>query len=111
MRRIKQPILKFGIIVGYPLLAFLFYRLGVRCLFRTLLHIPCPGCGMTRAVVSLLHLEFPTAFSYHPMVFALPVMVLYFLLDGKLLGKKWDTAVWIFLGLGFAAHWLQLLLA
>jgi hypothetical protein len=45
--------------------------LGIRvCLFRILSGLPCPGCGMTRALSSLLHGDGVAAFFYHPFVFA-----------------------------------------
>ena len=110
MRRIRNPVWKLCITAGYLLFALLMYRLGARCLFRMLLRAPCPGCGMTRALVSLLRGDLGAAFSYHPMVFFLPLMYAYFLWDGRLFGKKADTAVWILLAAGFAAHWLRLLL-
>ena len=45
--------------------------LGIRvCLFRILSGLPCPGCGMTRALSSLLHGDGAAAFFYHPFVFA-----------------------------------------
>ena len=30
--------------------------------------IPCPGCGLTRATLALLHGHFAQAFGYHPLV-------------------------------------------
>lgn len=94
----------------YLAFAVAMYRLGVGCLFRTVFHVPCPGCGMTRAVLCLLRLDFGAALGYHPMVFALPVMYLYFLFDGKLFRKKWlNVCIWIAIGLGFALHWGRLL--
>ncbi len=50
------------ILIGY---AFLFGG----CAIRSLLGVPCPSCGMTRAAVSLLELNFAHAFHYHPLVF------------------------------------------
>lgn len=41
----------------------LFYK----CPFKLFLHIECPGCGMTRAILAALRLEFRTAFQYHPL--------------------------------------------
>lgn len=51
---------------------FCFYR----CPFLFLWGIPCPGCGMTRAFLALLHLDFAAAFYYHPLF---PVVILYIL--------------------------------
>ena len=110
MRKIRQPGLKLGITAAYLLFVFFMYKLGIRCLFRMWLGVPCPGCGMTRALVRLLRLDFSGAWNYHPMVFFLPLMYVYFLYDGRLFGKKADRVVWTCLAAGFAAHWLCLLL-
>lgn len=37
------------------------------CPIRYILGISCPGCGMTRAWLAVLHLDFAAAFSYHPL--------------------------------------------
>ncbi len=37
------------------------------CLTRRVLGLPCPGCGLTRAVSHLLHGEWARALSLHPL--------------------------------------------
>ena len=37
------------------------------CPIRWLFHIPCPFCGMTRAHLAALRLDFAAAFAYHPL--------------------------------------------
>lgn len=37
------------------------------CMWRTLLGQPCPGCGLTRSVVTFLHGDYTRAFLYHPL--------------------------------------------
>ena len=32
--------------------------------------LPCPGCGMTRALIRLLHLDFAGAWQMHPFVYS-----------------------------------------
>jgi hypothetical protein len=50
------------------------------CIFRNLTGIKCPGCGMTRAVLSVLHLRFAEAFSYNKLiVLVFPLGLLLFL--------------------------------
>jgi hypothetical protein len=47
------------------------------CPFRYLTGLPCPGCGLTRGLSSLLQLQFAHAYDYHPLVFVLlPAAVL-----------------------------------
>jgi hypothetical protein len=36
------------------------------CPFYAFTNLPCPGCGMTRAVSSLIHLDLLSAISMHP---------------------------------------------
>lgn len=38
------------------------------CLFRTLTGFYCPGCGMTRALHALVHLDLVTALRMNPLV-------------------------------------------
>jgi hypothetical protein len=43
------------------------------CLSRRLLHLPCPGCGLTRAFASLAKGEWAAALRLHPLA---PVLAL-----------------------------------
>jgi hypothetical protein len=40
----------------------------VACPWRALTHLPCPGCGGTRAVLRLAVLDLPGAFLFNPLV-------------------------------------------
>nr|WP_276020532.1 DUF2752 domain-containing protein [Acetivibrio straminisolvens] len=44
------------------------------CLFKNFFGLPCPGCGMTRAYLSLLKFDLASAFYYHPL-FLLPAIL------------------------------------
>ena len=39
------------------------------CTFKQLTGVPCPGCGITRALVCLFKLDFVGAWSYNPMIY------------------------------------------
>ena len=53
---------------------------GITCPIKHILGISCPGCGMTRAYISAMTLQFDKAFYYHPLWPFVPVFgVLYFL--------------------------------
>jgi hypothetical protein len=46
------------------------------CLWRHLLGVECPGCGMTRALSAALHGDFAAAWSYNPaVVVVLPLSI------------------------------------
>lgn len=44
-----------------------FSELPQMCQFRNIFDIPCPGCGLTRAFISMGHLDFVSAWNYHPI--------------------------------------------
>ena len=48
---------------------------GTICLIRGIIGIPCPACGMIRAIKSLVQLKIKVAFYYNPLFF-LPVILL-----------------------------------
>ncbi len=41
----------------------------IPCVFHTVTDIPCPGCGMTRACLSITHGHFANAWCHHPFSF------------------------------------------
>lgn len=47
------------------------------CPIYRLTGVPCPGCGMTRALMRLCVFDFASAWYYHPLVFFLPLPILY----------------------------------
>jgi len=63
---------------GGVVLAGLFVWFVWDCPMRRLFHFPCPGCGISRALeAATFHLDFATAFSLHPLFFAVPPLILY----------------------------------
>ncbi len=68
----KQNILNFKsvmiIFIVIGILSLVSYYLGFSiCVFYNVTGVYCPSCGMTRAFVSLMHLDFKSAFMYNPM--------------------------------------------
>lgn len=47
------------------------------CLIHNLFGEDCPGCGMTRALFSLLHLDFSAAWSCNPISFVVAPLLLF----------------------------------
>lgn len=54
-------------------LYLVFHLLGISCPIKFMTGISCPGCGMTRAVLSATAFHFAKAFSYHPLWVLMPV--------------------------------------
>lgn len=66
-------------VIAYSLLNYF----DITCVFLELFKIPCPGCGMTRALVSLIKLDFCQALRHNVMVFFMPYVAAYVLFDFK----------------------------
>lgn len=110
-RKITHKGIKFGVTAVYLLFVAVLAYFHVPCMFKTLFGIPCFGCGMTRAYLSLLHLDLAAAFSYHPMFWSVPILYLYVLYDGKLFqNRKWNLGVLIAIGVGFLLSYIRALL-
>lgn len=45
------------------------------CPFAIVTHYPCPGCGLTRATLALLHGDVADAYHLHPLVFVMAPLV------------------------------------
>lgn len=89
------------------LYTFVLYFLPISCVFLSLTGMKCPGCGMTRAVVSALRLDFKGAFGYHKMFWSLPFLYIAFLKDGKLFKKKaFNVIFYLIIILGFLLNWI-----
>lgn len=71
-----------GLFIGF---FFLFSRLRaagfpvLTCPLHDILHIYCPVCGGSRAVLSILRLDFPSAFRLNlPVLLSFPVLLFYY---------------------------------
>lgn len=62
---------------AYSLLSYF----GITCVFLELFGIPCPGCGMTRALRALVRLDFLQAMRHNVMIFFMPYIAAYVLFD------------------------------
>ena len=70
-------------VIGFCGLTFLYFvnpatHIIYPCVFRLVTHLDCPGCGMTRSLYSLLHLDFWQAFRYNPMIYLVVPALAYF---------------------------------
>ncbi|MBR2223847.1 MAG: DUF2752 domain-containing protein [Christensenellaceae bacterium] len=91
----------------YLLAAALLYLSGIGCVFRYFLGIICPGCGMTRALLSALRLDFAAAWNYHPMFWSVPILYLYFIFEEKLFrNRAFSITLFSIIGTGFAINWI-----
>lgn len=69
------------LITGILIIIFVYnYNIKIPCIFFELTHLYCPGCGITRALKSIIKLDFYQAFRYNMLVTLLsPIFLLYIL--------------------------------
>lgn len=73
-----------GLVIALAIYVLFLQISGIHCPIRYLSGISCPGCGMSRACLSALRLDFAMAFYYNPAwVALLPAGVGYFVLKIK----------------------------
>ena len=102
-----------GTILGLSVVFCLFllrFTLGLPCPIQYLTGISCPGCGMTRALWSLVTLDPDSAWHYHPAVFALiPATVLWIILRFKGMKKAAISILIGFISLMILTYFWRLL--
>ena len=73
-KRTKNVLLLFAIIIAIGLIYIIFNSLtgiGIPCMFHALTGLNCPGCGVSRMIISIVHLDFESAFRYNAALFVL----------------------------------------
>jgi hypothetical protein len=53
------------------------------CPFHTVTGLPCPGCGMIRAFLSLGQLKFAQTVRFNPLAFPLLILMFFYLCGGR----------------------------
>ncbi len=111
--KVKRAIILAGVALFLSLAVFLYFQDPIDgdlfpCWFKSRFGVTCPGCGLTRALYSLLHLDLLRAVRYHAWyVLCLPVagyallsLGLNHFFDRKILPtipfRLWE--VWVFVG-------------
>jgi hypothetical protein len=65
----------------------------IPCIWKTIFHIECLGCGLTRAFIALLYCNFIDAFNENPLIFiVLPAGIFYFYFDFAKFKRKLKNA-------------------
>lgn len=91
-------------LAGFDALAHAAWLPG--CAFRALFQIPCPGCGMTRALLLLAELRFADSFAAHPAALPLLAAATTWALRPEWLRPLRRTAVESALLAGLLALWM-----
>lgn len=97
----KEGIHRFLILIGVIIIVTVF---DIHCPIRMIFHIPCPACGMTRAWIFFMHLDFRQAMIEHPLFLLAPVVVLAICFDDIKL--KYKDTILGFTGVAFILVYL-----
>ncbi|MFW5914847.1 MAG: DUF2752 domain-containing protein [Planctomycetota bacterium] len=68
------------------------------CPFKTLTGFRCPGCGMTRAMLSIGQFQPSRAAAFNPLSFPLAAAMLFYLFTGRSWLRQAPFIGWIMLG-------------
>lgn len=79
----------------------------LRCPFKTLTGLDCPGCGSQRAFQALLKGDFATAWAYNPAALIAPPLAIFFIITEA--GRdRWPRfharmmSIWVIAAIGLA---------
>ena len=78
------------------------------CPMKYTIGIACPGCGMTRAWLAVLRLDFSTAFAYHPLFFIGPIAIFAILFHQWIDFRKWRWLGILLITLFISVYFLRL---
>lgn len=76
MKRVKS----FFTIFSISIFILLF---NTKCIFKSIIGVPCPGCGLTRAWISFIKGTISEAFYWHPLFLMIPALAILILLYFK----------------------------
>lgn len=89
-KKLKEKLISCAWILGAIGVMYIFQ---IPCLFKWALGIECPGCGITRAYISLFRLDLKQAFMYNHAFWVVPICGLFYLFDGNLFKNKWVNRI------------------
>ena len=55
------------------------FNVGIPCIFYKITGLKCPGCGITRMLLSIWKLDFRSAYEANQMIFILQPVLYYFI--------------------------------
>lgn len=87
------------------------YILSLKCPVVWITGFSCPGCGITRALVSVCKLDFAGAWYYNPMIFYLiPAVPVFLIAQLCKKDKLMQTLLCVTVGLMIAVYLVRLLI-
>ena len=78
-KMLRNSLIVIGIFIIFLLMKKFSSITGSICLIRGVIGVPCPSCGMSRAITEVINGDIIKAFKFHPL-FWLPFVVMFFLI-------------------------------
>src|SRR5690625_1103272 len=85
------------------------FALGFTCPIKALTGISCPGCGMTRAFISLLNLKPSLAFYYHPLFPLVIIFAIAFFFKEKIPERVKKYGIIFIISMFFLIYFLRIM--
>lgn len=77
------------ILIMVMAILYLKYGIAIPCIFNEITGLYCPGCGITRMVLSLLKGDIYQAFRYNPIIFIdIPIICISLIFEKCFKNKK-----------------------
>ncbi len=106
MKKITHIRQKLLISLAMAVYVVVLYLSPISCPVLALTGVRCLGCGMTRAWLRALELDFAGAFGYHMMFWSVPILYIAFWTDGKLFrSKRLNVSFFLIILVGFVINW------
>lgn len=98
IEEIKRILKKHDYVFAILILYFILNLFNIACFLKYLIGISCPFCGMSRAILALVQLDFKSAFYYHPLFwFILPSIFFIIHSPKPLFGNKTYQTIYYFI--------------
>lgn len=96
------------ILVGLLILLGILLILDTGCVFYHMTGVPCPGCGMTRAYLAAMRLDFAEAFRMHPLwPVTVPLLAVSLWKNGRIFHSgKGNTLFYLFFLIAYLGTYL-----
>ena len=82
-KRLGEVIRRYVILLVLGIAYYIFVSLtdiGIPCPFKLVTGLQCPGCGVSRMLMSLIRLDFVSAFHYNPVILLTSPIILFCLI-------------------------------
>lgn len=84
MKKVNHLKFKIALTTILIIILAVYIKFDIPCVFLSLFHFPCVGCGMTRAWYYASHFDFFNAFRYNSAFWTVPIFYLLLIFDGKI---------------------------